>query len=167
MTWPAARVSTFGAPALQAYPIEYSRTLARRQYERALRSASFAQKGLITPVMMEQRRAMVESRELDVKEEVAKARSVNHIVSMGFSSHANSAGNTAKERTIRLTHKGRILTEGDRKRPKGKIDPERPDQLLGGVDLTKGGYLGDSRGDRFMDGRNVASGVTLNRKVMP
>jgi hypothetical protein len=76
MTWPAARVSTLGAPALQAYPIAYGRTLARRQYERALKSASFAQKGLITPVTIEQSRAMVESRELDMKEEVAKARSV-------------------------------------------------------------------------------------------
>jgi hypothetical protein len=65
-----------GAPALQAYPIAYSRTLARRQYERALRSASFAQKGLITPVMIEQRSAIVDRREFDVKEEVAKARSV-------------------------------------------------------------------------------------------
>jgi len=64
-----------GAPALQAYPIAYNRTLARRQYERALRSASFAQKGLITPVIIEQRSAMVDRRELDVKEEVAKARS--------------------------------------------------------------------------------------------
>jgi hypothetical protein len=51
-------------------------TLARRQYERALKSASFAQKGLMTPVMIEQSRAMVDRRELDVKEEVAKARSV-------------------------------------------------------------------------------------------
>jgi hypothetical protein len=90
----------------------------------------------------------------------------NHIVSMGLSSHLKGTGDTAKERTIRLTHKGRILTEGDRKRPKGKSDPERPNQLLGGEDLTKGGYLGDSRDERIMDGRNVARGVALNREVV-
>jgi hypothetical protein len=84
MTWPAATVSTLGAPALQAYPIAYNRTLARRQYERALRSASFAHNGLITPVMMEQRRAMVDRRELDVKEDVAKARSAEPHSSDGF-----------------------------------------------------------------------------------
>jgi hypothetical protein len=84
MTWAAARVSTLGAPALQAYPIAYNRTLARRQYERALKSAIFAQKGLITPVMMEQSRAMVDRREFDVKEEVAKARSAEPHSSDGF-----------------------------------------------------------------------------------